>query len=277
MQSQKPQLSQTAAKYNNMRLSLLIILVCSVINIFSPLLDFYMLFSAYVPQWISKLGAYLYLTEGVLVLYVLAIAMALVMLVPYLLCYIFSKKNVGWMIAALVLFSVDTLFFLIDLVGLLAIGEISFVMDLLFHAYALVSLILGVKYGLAMKNEKAPDYEALAAQAESAPVTEDASMTEGEGGAPLTRTLTLTRKKSFIGCAARVTVYVNGQAVSELKNGETATISVPVQAFALGASLSGALVSNETLVTAGDTAIAYTLSIKSGWISNTILFQEGTV
>ena len=157
-------LSQSTAKYNNMRLSLLLILVFSVINLFSPLLDFYMLFSAYIPQMLAQIGIYLYLTEGVLAFYVIMVVLALILLVPYLLCWIFSKKKVGWMIAALIFFSIDTILFLIDLVAYLGAGDYSFILDLIFHVYALVSLAMGVKYGLDMKNEVVPDYAALSSQ-----------------------------------------------------------------------------------------------------------------
>ena len=263
MNGQKLPLSQNTAKYNNMRLSLLLILIFSVINLFSPLLEFYMLFSAYIPQLLAQIGAYLYLTEGVLAFYIIMVILALILLVPYLLCWIFSKKKVGWMIAALVFFSIDTIFFFIDLVAYLAAGDYTFIMDLLFHIYALVSLGMGVKYGLDMKNEVVPDYAALSSQA-----TGDA-----DANAEGVRELTLTRKKSFVGCAMKMIVYVNGNAVCELKNGESATVTVPVQSFALGAAFSNALVSNEALIGAGEGPLSYTLVLKSGFASNSILFQ----
>ena len=258
-------LSQTSAKYRNMRASLLLILIFSAINLFSPLAGFYMLFSAYIPLVIVDVGAYFYMVQGMTVVaYVVAVAMAFVTLVPYLLCWIFSKKHVGWMIAALVLFSIDTLFFLIDLFSYLALGDYSFLLDLVFHAWVLVSLILGVKYGLDMKKEALMEQAALA----SAPQTEGEAENVCEGA----RQITLTRKKSIVGCAMRMAIYQNGQMICELKNGESKTVSVPAQGFTLAAAFTGGLVSNQIPIAAGTEPLSFTLVVKSGFIANTILF-----
>ncbi|MBP3436321.1 MAG: hypothetical protein J6K61_00230 [Clostridia bacterium] len=280
MQNTRVPLSPSTAKYNNMRLSLLLIVIFSAVNLFSPLLGFYMLFSAYIPQTLAQIGAYLYAVEGIFILYVLLVTLALLLLVPYLLCWIFSKKNVGWMIAALVLFSVDTLLFLIDLVSILVSGEYTFFLDLIFHVYALVSLIMGVKYGRDMKNETVPDYDALASLAQNEAAMNGSSDASGEtvanGVDAGVRLLTLTRKKSFVGCAMRMAIYVNGHPICELKNGESVTVPVPAQRFALGAAFSNALVSGEEMIDAGNDPLSYTLVLKSGFTSNSILFQPNT-
>ena len=254
-------LSPAQAKYRNARVSLLLILIFTAINLFSPLIGFYMLFSAYIPQLFAEIGALLYFEQGIPLFYVVGVFFAILLLLPYLLCYIFSKKKVGWMIGALVIFSIDTLLFLVDFVTLLAAGDYFYFIDFFFHIYALVSLVLAVKYGKETETEVRPNYEALASQTENDTVYGDA-----------TRTLTLIRKKSFVGCAMKMTVYVNGLAVCVLKNGETATVTVPCVAFALGAAFQNALVANEIVVMAADTDIAYTLSIKQGFATSEILF-----
>ena len=261
MNDQKFMLSPYRAKYNAMRLSLLFILVFSTINLFSPLLGFYMLFSAYIPQLIAEIGAVIYLEEGVLLVYVICVFLALILLLPYLLCYIFSKKKVGWMIGALVLFSIDTLFFLFDFISVLVAGDFTYVIDLLFHIYALVSLILAVKYGKDTETEMRPDYDAIASQSENDVIYGDA-----------TRTLTLTRKKSFVGCAMKMTITVNGVPVCVVKNGETASVAVPCVSFALGAAFQNTLVASQSIIQSGDTNLFYTLSIKQGFSSSEILF-----
>ena len=69
-------------------------------------------------------------------------------LLAYLLCWIFSKKHYGWMIAALVMFIMDTL----ALVGIyLMIEDFSGIMDLLIHAWVLYYLFLGVTNGRKLK------------------------------------------------------------------------------------------------------------------------------
>lgn len=69
---------------------------------------------------------------------------AVLLLVPYLLCWIFSKNHYGWMIAALVLFSLDTLWLLLNF-------DIGFLLDILFHGYVLFYLIMGVRNGVLSK------------------------------------------------------------------------------------------------------------------------------
>ena len=76
----------------------------------------------------------------------LPIWMLFVMMVPavialavYLLCWIFSKKRVGWLIAATVLFVIDTLF-LILFYGV----AVDMILDYVFHAWALFLFIRGI-------------------------------------------------------------------------------------------------------------------------------------
>ncbi len=67
------------------------------------------------------------------------LAVALVIIGVYVLCYLFSKKKVGWLIAALALFAVDTVFMFL-LYGF----DISMLLDILFHAWLLIILTMGV-------------------------------------------------------------------------------------------------------------------------------------
>ena len=80
-----------------------------------------------------------------------------VLTLPYLLSAIFSKKRVGWMIAALVFFSIDCLYLLI-------MYEITSVLiDILFHAWVMFSLITGVINGFKLKkmSEEEPAAETV--------------------------------------------------------------------------------------------------------------------
>lgn len=119
-------------------------------------------------------------TDEVLYLAV-GLASAVLVLVPYLLCWIFSKKRRGWMIAALVLFAVDTGALVVDTLG--SDDVLYNLPDLLFHIWVLVYLVLGVKHA----------QQALAPQPEETPATQplvestfyDASL----GGQPNTPSL----------------------------------------------------------------------------------------
>lgn len=248
-------------KYNNSRLSILLLFIFSVINIFTiSTLGTYFLFSAYLPQVLISL-AYLdpSLTPVMVILSILYI-------LPYLLCYIFSKKKAGWMIAALVLFSVDSLFFLIDLPAYLAAGDLSFIIDLIFRIYVLASLIIGVV------NRKQAMLAANGVQENAA--NENVNQgSETEGNVDFydtTRQLTIHRKKKFVGCAVAILVYANGKELGKLKNGQTETFTVPARAFHLRVAFSNGLSDNSIEIAAGESPIAYEVVPKMGFTANVL-------
>lgn len=248
-------------KYNNSRQSILLLFIFSVINIFSiSMLGTYFLFSAYLPQVLISL-AYLdpSLTPVMVILSILYI-------LPYLLCYIFSKKKAGWMIAALVLFSVDSLFFLIDLPAYLAAGDLSFIIDLIFRIYVLASLIIGVV------NRKQAVSVANGVQENAA--NENVNQgSETEGNVDFydtTRQLTVHRKKKFVGCAVAILVYANGKELGKLKSGQTETFTVPARAFHLRVAFSNGLSDNSIEIAAGESPIAYEVVPKMGFTANVL-------
>ncbi|MBO5457485.1 MAG: hypothetical protein J6A24_00810 [Clostridia bacterium] len=248
-------------KYNNSRLSILLLFIFSVINIFTiSTLGTYFLFSAYLPQVLISL-AYLdpSLTPVMVILSILYI-------LPYLLCYIFSKKKAGWMVAALVLFSVDSLFFLIDLFAYLAAGDLSFIIDLIFRIYVLASLIIGVV------NRKQAVSVANGVQENAA--NENVNQgSETEGNVDFydtTRQLTVHRKKKFVGCAVAILVYANGKELGKLKSGQTETFTVPARTFHLRVAFSNGLSDNSIEIAAGESPIAYEVVPKMGFTANVL-------
>ena len=126
-------------KINSARSSLLFIVILSIVNIFAISGGSYFLFSAYLPQVFIALAVY-----GDPSLLMPMIVLSIIYIFPYLLCFIFAKKRKGWMIAALVLFIIDSIFFVIDVLPLLMLGDISFLFDAIIRVYALVTLIVGV-------------------------------------------------------------------------------------------------------------------------------------
>lgn len=248
-------------KYNNSRLSILLLFIFSVINIFSiSMLSTYFLFSAYLPQVLISL-AYLdpSLTSVMVILSILYI-------LPYLLCYIFSKKKAGWMVAALVLFSVDSLIFLIDFFAYLAAGDLSFIIDLIFRIYVFASLIIGVV------NRKQAVLVANGVQENAA--NENVNQgSETEGNVDFydtTRQLTVHRKKKFVGCAVGIVVYANGKELGKLKNGQTETFTVPARTFHLRVAFSNGLSDNSIEIAAGESPIAYEVVPKMGFTANVL-------
>lgn len=158
--SKKPkQEISPVTKYNNARSQILFALVFTLINIALVFINngsSYFLFSIFVPYAMVSLS---YSICGMMPadyydesfgdflpksFFAVVCVIAAVILVVYLLCYIFSKKHIGWMIAALVLVSIDTVLLLgfILLTGTLS----SSFMDILFHILLVYYAAAALKY-----------------------------------------------------------------------------------------------------------------------------------
>lgn len=140
------------AKFNGARMNLIIITLFTVLNIFMIIFgtDMIMLFSASVPYYTAGFGKIFAAELGIPALYYVSIAMAFLLCLPYFLCWIFSKKHFGWMITALICFAVDSLV----LMGFVMLGFVdirSMLLDIVFHAWVMYYLILGVKNGIKLK------------------------------------------------------------------------------------------------------------------------------
>lgn len=143
-------------KYNSSRSNILLVVVFTAINIILLAANgnTYFLFSAYVPYILVDLAMLLcgkypseFYVDGYAgmefldgSLFTVALIAAAIMVGLYLLCWIFSKKNrVGWIIAALVFFVIDTL-------GMLLLSGISLdnIIDIVFHGWVIVSLVSAI-------------------------------------------------------------------------------------------------------------------------------------
>ena len=152
---QLSQREQLANKFMSARHNLLLVVIFTLVNIVLLVAqsNSYFLFSASIPYYLVDLGMFLcgkypqeyYAGMGELEFFansflVVMIVIAVVILGLYLLSWIFSKKpRVGWMIFSLVFFVLDTLF-------MLAIMGVSadMILDLVFHAWVIISLTNGV-------------------------------------------------------------------------------------------------------------------------------------
>ena len=133
-------------KYTKARNNLLLMLILTVVNIILYVVgsDTMMLFSATVPYFGIIIGT----VAGSQAFLTFCICIAVAILIVYLLCWILSKDHYGWMIAALVLFIIDTL----AMIGMyMMIGEISGILDIVIHAWVLYYLIVGVSSGHKLK------------------------------------------------------------------------------------------------------------------------------
>ena len=151
---------ETQRKYNNCRANLLVVVLFTIINLFTLTFgNSYFLFSATIPalfpavmselaadtEYLASMGI---LPEEASALVIVGLVIGLILTVPYLLCWIFSKKRVGWMVAALVFFSIDSL-----------------------HAWVMFYLITGVKHGFKLKtlpeDEPLPEFGEVVAEGET--------------------------------------------------------------------------------------------------------------
>lgn len=150
-------------QYRTARMNLLLMAVFTAINI--TLISFgsstYFLFSASIPYFLVFLGAVTsgrmpaeYYEEFEMTLeYVnptffwIMLAIAIVTILLFVLCWIASKKHVGWLIAATVLFGIDTvgMFYLYGF-------NINMLLDIAFHIWVLVYLIIGLVAHHKLKN-----------------------------------------------------------------------------------------------------------------------------
>ena len=150
-------------KYKNSRANLLIVVVFTIINIILLITksDTYFLFSAFIPYVLVTIGMSIcgmfpseyygeefsnieFLSPSVFTVF-LVIALIITML--YFLCWTFSKNNRrGWLIAALVIFSIDTL-------GMFLINGFALdsMIDIAFHIWVIISLSLGIHAGHKLK------------------------------------------------------------------------------------------------------------------------------
>lgn len=148
-----PQHEILASRFHSTRHNLLLIVIFSLINIVLLVTKSgtYFLFSAFIPYMFVDYGMYfcgLYPAEFYepnsefmdTSFLIVCCIVAAVVLILYLLCWIFSKKpRVGWVIAALVFFVIDTIVMLLTVASL-----VENIIDILFHAYVIFSLSRGI-------------------------------------------------------------------------------------------------------------------------------------
>lgn len=129
------------------RSNLLLAMILTVVNIVLLIAgsDTMMLFSISVPYYAVIFGVVL----GGQELMITGCVIAAIMLAVYFLCWLLSKKRVGWLITALVLMILDTL----ALIGFyLMASEISGILDFVFHAMIIYYLAAGISSTKKLKN-----------------------------------------------------------------------------------------------------------------------------
>ena len=143
-------------KASSGRSNLLLAIIFTVVNIVMYFAgsESILLFSVSVPFFSVILA-------DVLGIGTVGIVFAAIILAIYLLCWILSKKRIGWMVVSLVLFALDTL----CMVGMyIWLEDVSGIMDAVIHVLVLYYLFSGIRAAKALK--KLPPEEAAAVPCE---------------------------------------------------------------------------------------------------------------
>ncbi|MBQ7408312.1 MAG: hypothetical protein IJW13_03465 [Clostridia bacterium] len=261
--------------YKNARMALLAVVIFSLVNTLMIFFaDIYFLFSSYFTQYVNYLGYEIYLESGEISVIIVTFLIAAITVVPYLLCYIFSKKKVGWLIAGLVLFAIDTLILLGDFIALISMGDLSGIMDVVIHVYLLISIIVGVagyyKNKDAMQEQQTINNDSVASETVDGKSEQDDGESENS-----VRTISVTRKKSFYGCAIAFDCYIDGKVVGKLTNGNTIQFEVSGANHVFTVDAKGGAINAGTVNIESSTQdVNYFVSLKTGAFSSSIIVEK---
>lgn len=260
------------ARYKQGRYAILITMIMSVINIFSIIFtETYFLYSTYTSQLFMAVAYEFFKESGDTIYIVTGAILAVITIIPFLLCFIFSKKKTGWMTAALVLFSIDSLLLLFSF-------SLSMLVDIIIHALILVVLASALRAGLkAKKEENQSDNLQVSSDGtvhtvediDNSLIDESQSFNEGftwNEYSDVQRTLTIHRKKSFYGCAIEVNICLNGKPVGTVKNKQSTTLTIDGNSYKLTIVSPTGGGSNEVEIPAGNESKEYDISPKVGMV-----------
>lgn len=252
-------------RYRNGRSTLIAIFAFSVLNMFAAFAGVQFIYSSYIANLFTSIGWLFYDESKSFVPVVIFFIIALITLIPYLLAFIFSKKRLGWMIAGLVLFSLDFALFAYDIIFAIAAGEfiVSSIIEIIIRPIVLVELILAVVAGA-----KAKDIQDIAVP-EAAALGTDAQGVLGEVGEAenaITRTVNVSRIKKLVGCGVLIDIFVDDQKQITLPNGEKGDLHVNGGCHVIRASAAG-LESSMVTIPEGETDVSLVCYITMGKIN----------
>lgn len=161
------------SRYRSSRYNLILVIAFTLVNMVLCLTNAntYFLFSASIPYLLTDLGMFLcgkypeefYLQDdfnGMELLdtsfLAVMVVIAVVILALYFVCWLLSKKKVGWLIAALVLFGIDT----VAMFWYFGITK-DMIIDIIFHAWVICYLAMGIQSHFKLKAlpEEVPEVE----------------------------------------------------------------------------------------------------------------------
>ena len=107
-------------------------------------IDVYWIFCDHLPYCCAVSGYAFYEQSGRVLYLLIGCAVGMLILFPLLLCWKFSKKHRGWMIAALVLFSLDTLLIVVDVIR---DQNISYLLGIVIHLWVITAMVRAICAG----------------------------------------------------------------------------------------------------------------------------------
>ena len=143
-------------KFEISRRNLLAVVAFSAINILFVLLNMNVsfLFSATAPMFVVQIGQWMAEEIAGALLPITAV-IAFGMVSFYAICYFLAKKHRVFILVALILFSLDTLFLM--WVMLIAFDPVNLI-DVVFHVWVMYYLVIGAKAWSALKKMPAEEF-----------------------------------------------------------------------------------------------------------------------
>lgn len=252
-------------RYVSGRTTLLSIFVLSIVNMAAAFANFQFLYSSFFSNVLTQIGIGIYQETGAFFPVIICCAIGLIAIVPYLLAYIFSKKHFGWMIAGLVIASLDLVLLLGWTLLIIVTGGFyaSVILDIIVHIFVEVELVLAVVGGAKAKKE--PDLPAAPEEKPADVIAEDA----GEA----CRTIKVVRAKKLYGCAFPVIVSLDGRAALVLANGKSGELKLGSGTHSLLFTYQNAEGVN-VRVPEGEEDITYECSLKTGMTAASVIVRQ---
>ncbi len=268
-----PRLEQLRTTYHRYRSWLIFIFIFSVINVISLVVSgVYFLFSSYFALELAATGYLVSAELGTNIYLIVFAAIAILSVIPYLLCYIFSGRRVGWTVAGFVLFICDTVFLCYSA---FSTDPSYFLTDIIFHVICVAMLGIAIVKGRELKALEMEEAEKLSAAREDA---QSEGENEGEADAEsaftgFTRTVTVTRVKKLAAAMTPITCFIDGVPVAAFKNGETHSLTVNgTEHKMIFVALNGT--SPEVIIPEGADNIAYNLTCKVGMVDLKLIVER---
>jgi hypothetical protein len=151
----KTEITRHETIFEKSRKNLLAVVVLTIVNLMLIALnaDISFLFSATLPQLLLAIGKSMS-SEGEDVIYMaVGLVLACLILLPYLIFWLLSKRMKVFLLAALIYFGIDSLVLLFLIVDMEF--TISLLFEIAFHGWILYYLIVGVRAWFNLRRVKA--------------------------------------------------------------------------------------------------------------------------